>query len=161
VRFKFHKIREKGSELSHGIGTAPGPDGLRECLELIRQLLDRCLSNGQTKLTTINAYDIVMHVADATLTGGVRRSSTTAIFSVDDEDMAKAKTGNWLVENPQRGRSNNSAILLRNVTTKEQFDTLLYWTREFGEPGFLWADDLECGFNPCYEISLWAYMVQN
>ena len=159
VEFDYSKIREKGARLSAGTGKAPGPDGLRNSLEKIRELLDRCITDGQTRLRPIDAYDLCMHTSDAVLSGGVRRSATIAIFSPDDLEMARAKTGNWRKENPQRARSNNSAILIRGKTSFEQFNALLEHTKQFGEPGFVWADDEEALFNPCVEIQFWCYDV--
>ena len=96
-----------------------------------------------------------MHSSDAVLSGGVRRSASLALFSADDEEMAKAKTGNWYIDNPQRARSNNSALLLKNETTLEQFETLMESVKEFGEPGFIWSESTEMIFNPCVEIGMW------
>jgi ribonucleoside-diphosphate reductase alpha chain len=155
VVFDYSNIRPKGSPLASGVGKAPGFEPLQNGLEKIRNLLDRCVSNGQKKLRPIDAYDIVMHSSDAVLSGGVRRSASLALFSPDDEDMAKAKTGNWYVENPQRARSNNSALLLKNETTLEEFQMLMESVKEFGEPGFIWSESTEMIFNPCVEIGMW------
>lgn len=157
VQFDFSQIRPKGSSFSHGIGKAPGPDGLRSTLQKIEWLLISLCDLDQKRLKPINVYDIVMHISDAVLSGGVRRSATICIFSADDLEMANAKTGNWFQENPQRGRSNNSALLLRGSTTREEFDKLIESTRTFGEPGFLWADDVDFLANPCVEIGFYAY----
>jgi ribonucleotide reductase, class II len=155
VKFIYKNIREKGSTFSHGIGKAPGPDPLRNTHEKIRKLLDECVAAGQTRIKPINAYDIVMHSSDAVLSGGIRRSATICIFSVDDEEMMNAKTGNWFVDNPQRGRSNNSALLIKNSTTPEQFRRLMDSTKQFGEPGFYWSDSTEMIPNPCMPDSNW------
>jgi ribonucleoside-diphosphate reductase alpha chain len=155
VVFDYSNIRSKGSDLSSGVGKAPGFEPLQKGLENIRLLLDRCIANGQKKLRPVDAYDIVMHSSDAVLSGGVRRSASLALFSPDDEDMAKAKTGNWYVENPQRARSNNSALLLKDETTFEEFKTLMESVKEFGEPGFIWSDSTEMTFNPCVEVGMW------
>jgi len=155
VIFDYSNIRAKGSSLASGVGKAPGYEPLANGLEKIRALLDRCIANGQKKLRPIDAYDIVMHSSDAVLSGGVRRSASLALFSPDDEEMAKAKTGNWYMENPQRARSNNSALLLKNETTFEEFDTLMQSVKEFGEPGFIWSESTEMIFNPCVEIGMW------
>jgi ribonucleoside-diphosphate reductase alpha chain len=155
VVFDYSNIRAKGSNLSSGVGKAPGFEPLQNGLEKIRTLLDRCISNGQKKLRPIDAYDIVMHSSDAVLSGGVRRSASLALFSPEDEEMAKAKTGNWYLENPQRARSNNSALLLKNETTFEEFATLMESVKEFGEPGFIWSESTEMIFNPCVEIGMW------
>ena len=96
-----------------------------------------------------------MHSADAVISGGVRRSATICLFSPDDEEMAKAKTGSWFIDNPQRGRSNNSALLLRDKTSPKQFSELMNSVKEFGEPGFVWSDSTELIVNPCVEIGMW------
>lgn len=155
IVFDYSEIREKGSPLSSGVGKAPGYEPLANGLEKIRTLLDRCVADGQTKLRPIDAYDIVMHSSDAVLSGGVRRSASLALFSPEDEEMAKAKTGNWFIDNPQRARSNNSALLLKNETTFEQFQNLMESVKEFGEPGFIWSESKDMIFNPCVEIGMW------
>jgi ribonucleoside-diphosphate reductase alpha chain len=155
VIFDYSNIRPKGASLASGVGKAPGFEPLQNGLEKIRALLDRCIANDQKKLRPIDAYDIVMHSSDAVLSGGVRRSASLALFSPDDEEMAKAKTGNWYMENPQRARSNNSALLLKNETTFEEFQTLMESVKEFGEPGFIWSESTEMVFNPCVEIGMW------
>jgi ribonucleoside-triphosphate reductase len=155
VYFDFSQIRPKGSPISHMGGKAPGYEPLANAVEHIRKILNRCFENGQTKLRPIDAYDIIMHSSDAVLAGGVRRSATICVFSPDDDEMIKAKTGNWFIDNPQRGRSNNSVMLLRNKTTKEQFSEIMKSVKSFGEPGFVWSDSTEVIFNPCVEISLY------
>ena len=112
IMFDYSEIRPKGSRLKSSGGKAPGPEPLKKALTSMKKTLDGALKNGQKKLTPIQAYDLVMFSADAVISGGVRRSATICVFSADDEEMAKAKTGNWFTENPQRGRSNNSALLI-------------------------------------------------
>jgi len=148
-------IFEKDAQLSSGVFKAPGFEPLQNGLEKIRELLDICVNNGQKKLRPIDAYDIIMHSSDAVLSGGVRRSASLALFSADDEEMAKAKTGNWYMENPQRARSNNSALLLKDNTSYENFLNLMESVKEFGEPGFIWSDSTEMTFNPCVEVGMW------
>jgi ribonucleoside-diphosphate reductase alpha chain len=155
IVFDYSNIRPKGSSLASGVGKAPGYEPLANGLEKIRALLDRCIKNEQKKLRPIDAYDIVMHSSDAVLSGGVRRSASLALFSHDDDEMAKAKTGNWYMENPQRARSNNSALLLKSETTFEEFAGLMQSVKEFGEPGFIWSESTEMIFNPCVEIGMW------
>jgi ribonucleoside-triphosphate reductase len=154
VKFVFDQIRPKGSRISNG-GKAPGPEPLKKALKNIKRVLDDAMLKRTGKILPIEAYDVVMHASDAVISGGVRRSATICLFSPDDEEMAKAKTGNWFVENPQRGRSNNSALLIRGETTREQFSELMKSVKEFGEPGFVWADDTGFIVNPCVEISLY------
>jgi ribonucleoside-diphosphate reductase alpha chain len=155
VSFDYSKIRPAGAYLKSSGGKAPGPEPLKKALNNIRKVLDNAVKSGRNKITPIEAYDIVMYSADAVISGGVRRSATICVFSPDDEEMAKAKTGSWFINNPQRGRSNNSALLIRGETTKEQFAELMTSVKEFGEPGFVWSDSTELIVNPCVEIGMW------
>lgn len=155
VEFNYSRIRPEGSKLNSSSGKAPGPKPLKNALEKITELLNDRIEEGQTKLSPIDAYDAVMHASDAVLSGGVRRSATICLFSPDDLEMATAKTGNWFNENPQRGRSNNSALLIRDETSYEQFESLIESVKEYGEPGFVWSDSTELMVNPCVEIGMW------
>tara|TARA_R110000744_G_scaffold103180_6_gene197969 strand:- start:829 stop:3066 length:2238 start_codon:yes stop_codon:yes gene_type:complete len=155
IKFDYSNIRPAGAPLSSG-AKAPGPGGLQRAIEKITSIFEDSLKNARkSKLRTIDIYDMIMHAADAVISGGVRRSATIALFSPEDKDMATAKTGNWFIENPQRGRSNNSALLIRDETSKETFNQLMSWVKEYGEPGFVWAENTEMGFNPCVEIGLY------
>jgi len=93
VHFDFSKIRSKGSVISGGF-KAPGPDGLKAALEKIENLIEKQLEQSETVVVRpIVAYDIVMHIADAVLSGGVRRSATICMFDKTDTEMLNAKTG--------------------------------------------------------------------
>ena len=157
VRFDYSLIRPLGSPISTGMGKAPGPEPLKRSMEHIRVLLESRFATVGTpcRMPTLDAYDIIMHASDAVLAGGVRRSATICVFSVDDDEMIKAKTGDWFVKNPQRGRSNNSALLLRDSTSYETFASIMDSVKEFGEPGFVWADSTEVMYNPCVEIGMY------
>ncbi len=162
VTFDYSLIRPQGAPLSSGIGKAPGSKPLERSLEQIRLVLDNrlALSGSPVRMPTIDAYDIVMHASDAVLAGGVRRSATICMFSLDDDSMIRAKTGDWFIKNPQRGRSNNSALLLRDQVSYEQFSQLMTAVKEFGEPGFVWADSTEIMYNPCVEIGMYPVDVE-
>lgn len=158
VVFDYSQIRAKGTMISGGF-KAPGPEGLRRSIERCETLLEthinRIGNHECTLISPITAYDFVMHMSDAVLSGGVRRSATICLFSLDDEEMIKAKTGNWFSENPQRARSNNSAIVHKKLHTKDQFDAVFEWIKFFGEPGFYLVDDYDQATNPCVEIGMW------
>jgi ribonucleoside-triphosphate reductase (thioredoxin) len=156
LKFDFSVIRPKGSFIGWG-GKAPGPLPLKNALEKIEAIFEQVINEGRNKLKPIEVYDIIMHASDAVLGGGVRRSATICLFSLDDEEMLNAKTGEWFIKNPQRGRSNNSVVLLRDKVTKTQFNSIYEKVKQFGEPGFVWVDSLETLFNPCVEIALYAY----
>ena len=154
VHFDFSKIRPKGSKISGGF-KAPGPEGLRTALLKCEQLLEEFLSKESiVKINSITAYDLVMHISDAVLSGGVRRSATICVFDKNDEDMLNAKVGNWQQENPQRGRSNNSAMIVRDEITREEWSNIISKVKNFGEPGFIFASSNEHMVNPCVEIGM-------
>lgn len=154
VYFDLNKIRPKGAMISGGF-KAPGPEPLRRALDKIEHLIQHRLLNtlapeaDHMRLRPIDVYDIAMYAADAVLAGGVRRSATICLFSPDDEEMLNAKTGTWWQDNPQRGRSNNSAVIVRDEITREEFKTVMSKIREFGEPGFYFVDDKDFTTNPC------------
>lgn len=149
IDFNYSLIRKKGSKIGKTNGKSPGPEPLRKCHKLIRNILDNIVNSGRNFIKPIEAYDIVMHIADSSISGGIRRSATIALFSIDDEEMYNAKTGDWFYTNPQRGRSNNSAVLVRNKTTWEEFHKVFQSTKQYGEPGFYFTDDENMGVNPC------------
>ncbi|MFZ5497323.1 MAG: recombinase [Verrucomicrobiota bacterium] len=151
VDFDYSLIRPEGAPLRTTGGKAPGPEPLFHSLTRIERIVRGAAGR---RLKTIEAYDILCWAAKAVLSGGVRRSATICLFSVDDADMAAAKTGNWLAENPQRVASNNSAVVVRATATKEQFLRLFEAQKQFGEPGFYFVEDEEYGANPCVEIGL-------
>lgn len=155
VFFDLTNIRPKGAKISGGF-KAPGPEGLRRSLDKIEYLLQGIVLNTKEPipLRSIDVYDITMHCADAVLSGGVRRSATICLFSADDDDMMNAKTGNWFIDNPQRGRSNNSAVIVRDETSPEQFNKIMESVKQFGEPGFVFVESTEHTTNPCVEIGM-------
>ena len=155
-KFDFRDIRPKGAHLITVGGKAPGPEPLKIALVHVKSILDR--KNDGEKLTSVECHDIICHLADAVLSGGIRRAALIALFDLDDEDMLTCKFGNWWEENPQRGRANNSAVLLRSKIDKETFLNL--WKKielsNSGEPGFIFTNDKDAGTNPCAEINLKA-----
>lgn len=154
IVFDYSRIRPKGAKLKTGGGKAPGYKGLKNAHKKVKALLDNIIEDkGQLRLKTIDAYDILMHCADAVLSGGIRRSACSVIFDASDLEMMNAKTGDWFKDNPQRGRSNNSAMIVRGQTSFEEFKALIERTKEFGEPGFLYIIDEKQLLNPCFEIS--------
>lgn len=201
IIFDFSKIRKKGTPLKTSGGKAPGHEGLKASLQKIKEILDHAIEDLKLKqLRSIDIYDILMHSADAVLSGGIRRAATAVIFDPDDQDLMTAKVNfqvssykrfeqlpsgywegtvyvnkkkyevtisdweyqtalklnneiSWIHIEPQRARSNNSVLLLRDKTSLEQFLEIVENTRKWGEPGFVFADDPLTLFNPCFEIS--------
>ena len=161
VIFDFSDIRPKGARLVTSGGKAPGPQPLKECLLKIEGLLSS--KEDGDNLTTLEVHDIVCHIADAVLAGGIRRAALISLFSADDEEMIGCKSGSWWETNPQRGRANNSAVLMRHKITKKFFMDV--WKRielsGSGEPGIYFNNDKDWGTNPCCEIALRPYQFCN
>ena len=155
VFFDLSQIRPKGAKISGGF-KAPGPEGLRRTLDKIEHMLQGLVMDAKEPIDMrpITVYDICMHSADAVLSGGVRRSATICLFSPEDDEMMTAKTGNWFMDNPQRGRSNNSAVIVRDEATPEMFKNIMESVKSFGEPGFYFTTSKEHTTNPCVEIGM-------
>lgn len=154
--FDYSDIRSRGTLLKTSGGKAPGPAPLRLCLTQIREVLEA--KNAGDKLRPIEVHDIMCYIADAVLAGGIRRAALACLFSFDDMDMLTCKFGDWNDHHPQRGRANNSAVLLRHRIKKKDFLKLWDMIKESGsgEPGFVFSNNMDYGFNPCYEIALRA-----
>jgi ribonucleoside-triphosphate reductase len=159
--FDFRDIRAKGARLITSGGKAPGPQPLKECLIKLEGILDS--KNDGDKLTPIEVHDMVCHIADAVLAGGIRRAALISLFSANDEQMISCKSGAWWETNPQRGRANNSAVLMRHKIDKPYFMDL--WKRieasGAGEPGIYLSNDKDWGTNPCCEIALRPFQFCN
>ena len=159
--FDFSDIRPKGAQLVTSGGKAPGPQPLKECLIKLEGILDS--KQDGDKLRPIEVHDIVCHIADAVLAGGIRRAALISLFSATDEEMIGCKSGSWWETNPQRGRANNSAVLMRHKITKDYFMEL--WRRieasGAGEPGIYLSNDKDWGTNPCCEIALRPFQFCN
>jgi ribonucleoside-diphosphate reductase alpha chain len=163
--FDFSDIRQKGAPLITSGGKAPGPQPLKDCVHNITKVLDAAITDrgAGTKLTTLETHDIMCFIADAVLAGGIRRAALIALFSLDDELMLTCKHGAWYELNPQRGRANNSAVILRHKVQENDFWTL--WGKIIasgsGEPGVYFSNDKDWGTNPCCEIALRPYQFCN
>jgi ribonucleoside-diphosphate reductase alpha chain len=161
ISFDYSDIRPKGAQLVTSGGKAPGPQPLKECLVKLKGILQSKEDGDQ--LTTVEVHDIVCHIADAVLAGGIRRAALISLFSADDHEMISCKSGDWWETNPQRGRANNSACLMRHKITKDYFMNL--WERVeksgAGEPGIYFNNDKDWGTNPCCEIALRPYQFCN
>ena len=159
--FDYSDIRQKGAALITSGGKAPGPQPLKDCIHNIKKILDR--KEDGSRLEPIEVHDIICFIADAVLTGGIRRAALISLFSLDDEEMLSAKSGAWWELNPQRGRANNSAVILRHKINQEEFMQL--WKKiedsNAGEPGVYFSNDKDWGTNPCCEIGLRPYQFCN
>ena len=161
INFDYTCIRPKGARLVTSGGKAPGPQPLKECLIKVEGIL-QSKEDGDA-LTSLEIHDIVCHIADAVLAGGIRRAALISLFTASDNEMIGCKSGHWWETNPQRGRANNSAVLMRHKVTKDFFMDL--WKRVelsgAGEPGIYLNNDKDWGTNPCCEIALRPFQFCN
>ena len=161
IEFDYSDIRVKGARLVTSGGKAPGPQPLKECILKLTGILDN-KEDGE-KLSTLEVHDIICHIADAVLAGGIRRAALISLFSAYDDEMISCKSGKWYELNGQRGRANNSAVLMRHKISKEFFLSL--WKRmeltKSGDPGVYFSNDKDWGTNPCCEIALRPYQFCN
>ena len=159
--FDFSGVRPKGALLVTSGGKAPGPEPLKDCVHNIKRILDR-KENGD-QLSTLEVHDIICWIADAVLSGGIRRSATISLFSIDDQEMLQCKFGDWWETEPQRARANNSAVVVRHRVRKKDFFAIWEKVKESGagEPGVYFTNDSEWGTNPCAEIALRPFQFCN
>lgn len=205
-RFDFSDVRPKGARLITSGGKAPGPQPLATCLQKLQQVMDQAIAErgAGTSLKPIEVHDMLCHIADAVLAGGIRRAAMIVLFDLDDQDMLTCKSNlrctfhrteplagsnelfecditaagrdyhnvilhqsqldawkdagtlPWYLFEPQRGRANNSANLLRGSLTEAEFMDLMATVEASGagEPGVYWTNNLDWGTNPCCEIGL-------
>lgn len=151
IEFSYHKIRDRGEPLKTSGGKAPGHLAFKTAIEKSRSILFSALGR---QLRPIECHDIICHLANAVVAGGIRRSALISIFSIDDGEMMRCKTGDWYKDNEQRGRANNSVALIPGEYRKSQFKRIIEAARHFGDPGFVFLPHENVGFNPCVEASL-------
>ena len=159
--FDFSSIRPKGALLVTSGGKAPGPQPLQDCVHNIKRIFNRKKHGEQ--LSTLEVHDIICWIADAVLSGGIRRSATISLFSLDDQEMLQCKFGDWWETEPQRARANNSAVVVRHRVKKKDFFNIWEKVKESGagEPGVYFTNDSEWGTNPCAEIALRPFQFCN
>lgn len=154
IEYDLSDIRQKGALLVTAGGKAPGPEPLRICLVKIEAIL-RNKQDGE-KLTDLECHRIQCFIADAVLSGGIRRAAMISLFDLDSDAMLSCKAGNWWETMPELGRANNSVVLLRHKLDRTTFDKV--WKRielsGSGEPGIYLTNDKDWGTNPCCEIAL-------
>jgi ribonucleoside-diphosphate reductase alpha chain len=154
INFDLSDIRKKGAMLVTAGGKAPGPEPLRIALVKIEAIL-REKEDG-SKLTDLECHRIECFIADAVLSGGIRRAALISLFDLNSDAMLNCKSGSWWETMPELGRANNSVSLLRHRIDKKTFDKV--WERieasGSGEPGIYLTNDKDWGTNPCCEIAL-------
>ena len=78
----------------------------------------------------------------------VRRSATICLFSKDDDEMIKAKTGDWFITNPQRVVVIIAQCSCVMKSRLKEFQKIMESVQHSGDPGFIFTDNLEFTYNP-------------
>lgn len=149
IKFNYSQIRPLGAPIRGGF-RAPGPEPLKKALDKVKVFLDKIRNR---KLSPFELHYIICIFADSVIAGGVRRSAMISIFDADDWQMASCKTGDWMTTYPELCRANNSAAILP-TTSKSVYDKIFDYTKNLGEPGFVFIDSPMFVYNPCGEVGL-------
>lgn len=159
IMINYDSVRPQGELLKTFGGRASGHTALRDMFKQIHQVMCR----GTSRLTTIQAMDVMNIIGSCVVVGGVRRSSEITLFDIADKDILDAKVDLW--SNPEkagftyRSMSNNS-VYFTSKPTKEQLLDIFGRIINNGEPGFINAEasakrhPYYAGTNPCAEILL-------
>ena len=167
------RIRPAGARLKTMGGRASGPQPL---VNLFDFAIDMFKTAAGRRLDAIEAHDLVCKVGEVVVVGGVRRSALISLSSIQDDQMRKAKSGQWWLDNGQRALANNSACYSR---TPDMGLFMTEWKSLYdsksGERGIFNRlaaknkaaendrrnTDFEFGTNPCSEIILRPYQFCN
>lgn len=148
VVFDSSRVRPKGAFITGGF-RAPGPEPLMKCLSKMGKVLGKIRGR---KATPFEVHRLACLIADAVISGGIRRSALLCQFDADDREMLTCKTGGWFSEFPELARANNSAIILPS-TPKEVYENIFSSIKQFGEPGIIFSFHPDIVYNPCVEVS--------
>ena len=166
-------VRPAGSALRTFGGRASGPEPL---VDLFLFTVEVFRTAAGRRLSSIECHDLCCKIAQIVVVGGVRRSALISLSNLTDDRIRRSKSGQWWVDNPQRGLANNSAC----YTEKPDFEAFLnewqslYESRS-GERGVFSRvasqaqaarngrrdSEVDFGTNPCSEIILRPYQFCN
>jgi ribonucleoside-triphosphate reductase len=165
-KWDMHKVRPSGARLKTFGGRASGAEPLEDLFNFCVGIFQK--ASGR-KLTSIECHDVVCKIADIVVVGGVRRSALISLSNLSDPRMAKAKSGQWWMDEGQRRLANNSVA----YTEKPDFESFLtemhtMYDSKAGERGIFSRvaaqkiaakngrrdSEQDFGTNPCSEIIL-------
>jgi ribonucleoside-triphosphate reductase len=174
-KIDISRVRPAGSRLKTFGGRASGPQPLVDLFDFTINIFKHAVGS---KLTCLQAHDIVCKIAEIVVVGGVRRSALISLSALSDDQLRHAKSGTWYLpeQNPQRALANNSAVY-NSRPDMETFvrEWLSLIESKSGERGLFSRDaakrqaakngrrdaEKEFGCNPCSEILLQNYQFCN
>ena len=173
-KWDYSKIRPKGALIRSFGGIAPGPDPLKELLEVkAKNLLDKYVQKEEPVDSTL-IVDLMNLAGAAVVAGGTRRTAQIAFGESNDLEFLHLKDPEN-VGDPKYARwaSNNSIYAFDGMDYTPFIDNI----SKNGEPGFMWLENARAygrmceppnwkdehvlGTNPCGEISLESYGICN
>ena len=166
-------VRPAGAPLKTFGGRASGPEPL---VDLFLFTIEVFRNAAGRRLNSIECHDLCCKIAQVVVVGGVRRSALISLSNLTDDRIRRCKSGQWWVDNPQRGLANNSAC----YTEKPDFGAFLeewksLYESHSGERGVFSRvasqaqaarngrrdSEIDFGTNPCSEIILRPYQFCN
>jgi len=172
-KWDVSKLRLAGVRLKTFGGRASGPEPL---IDLMKFCINTFLQAKGRRLTTLECHDIACKIAEIVVCGGVRRSALISLSDLNDDNLRRAKAGEWYKENGQRALSNNSAVYEQKPSMAIFMDEFvsIYKSRS-GERGIfsrkasqiqagkygLRDPEIDYGTNPCSEIILRPFQFCN
>jgi len=141
VKFDYSLIRPANKPLKIKGGYSSGYEILEYVHNGIRNIINGCTTE---QLSSIEVHDLITTLADAGLSGGIRRSALLCLFDEDDSEMLACKSGNYYITNPNRMNSNNSVVLSQKYYSKNELDSLLneMWISGTGDPGLFYRNNI-------------------
>jgi ribonucleoside-diphosphate reductase alpha chain len=165
VSYDVSAVRPAGAVLKTFGGRASGPEALIVMFENLKKVFRA--ADGR-KLTSIECHDVLCFISEAVVVGGVRRAALISLSNLSDDRMRHAKSGDWWVNDAQRGLANNSVAYTEKPTVGAFMqEWMALYNSKSGERGISNRQvvkraceatgrdpNYEWLFNPCHEISL-------
>ena len=164
----YSLIRPAGARLKTMGGRASGPEPFKNVIEFARETI---LQARGRKLRPVEVHELVCKIAEAIVSGGVRRSSLISLSDLEDQELATIKSGHaWFTSKKHLSCANNSAVFDGKVSREEFFASWqLLADSKSGERGLFNRNvarhraemhgrreykGVDFGMNPCGEIFL-------
>src|SRR6478736_3619019 len=106
-KWDLRQLRPEGARLKTFGGRSSGPAPLNDLFEFTVKAVVKAAGR---QLTPLEAHEIMCKIGSVVVVGGVRRSALISLSSLDNNEMATAKSGEWWKTVGHRRLANNSAV---------------------------------------------------